>query len=71
MGDSPPFVAHEIGDIGDGHRLIAVRTGAARSHAAAEALTVGAALLAQVAGATRRALIDGRRPRRADGQRQG
>src|SRR5665647_1226841 len=51
---SPPFVGNEIAD---GHRLVTVGTAAAWAHPATEALTVRAALLAEIPRPTRRTLV--------------
>ena len=56
---SPRFVRNEIDY---GHRLVAVGTAAARAYPPTEALTVRAALLAQVPRPTRRALVHRCRP---------
>lgn len=50
-----------IEQIDQGHRAVTVRTWTARSNPATELLAVGAALLAEQAGATGRTLVDGRR----------
>jgi hypothetical protein len=49
------FVREEIGE---GYRLVAMRAGAARSHAAAEAAAFGTALLAKEAYLAGGALVD-------------
>lgn len=59
---SPPFRAEEISN---GDRLVAMWARSAGADPAAEQVTVGAALLAEIAGRALGALVDDGRPRRA------